>query len=160
MGYEKGYHSVTDNAKNPIMVGSYNQSDFTMSYFSSKGPTWDGRIKPDVMAPGDGPKYKYINLSGISSRTPVSEGLSNNEDGWRSGIVSTIPKENNGYYDIWYGPKAGTSQASPFITGIVALMYQKYKEKTGLSLNDYSMRNSTTKALLIHSAKDMKGYSI
>lgn len=46
-------------AKNVVAVGatesgSLNSKDVdTVSYFSSKGPTVDGRIKPDVVAPGD-----------------------------------------------------------------------------------------------------------
>lgn len=132
-GWQWGYHSVTDNAKNQILVGSYNKPDLKLSHFSSLGPTWDGRIKPDIMAPGDGNNA----ILGVE----------------RSGIISTIPLEGGN----WYGAKAGTSQAAPFVTGVVALMYQKFQQKTGISLNEYSMRNSTTKALLIHSAIDMKG---
>lgn len=179
----RGYHSVTDNAKNPILIGSYNQSDKVLSVFSGMGPTWDGRIKPDLMAPGDGPQYLIINEDGRKSRTDVLYGgsvkqslteeekkadkdLTNNYqkylkkgDIYRSGIISTVPREFNGLYDDWYGPKAGTSQAAPFVTGIVALMYQKFHEQTGVSLDKLSMRNSTTKALLIHTAKDMVGSS-
>lgn len=46
-------------AKNVVAVGASesgetNDKDMdTVSYFSSKGPTVDGRIKPDVVAPGD-----------------------------------------------------------------------------------------------------------
>ena len=178
----RGYHSVTDNAKNPILIGSYNQSDKVLSVFSGMGPTWDGRIKPDLMAPGDGPQYLIINEDGRKSRTDVlyggsvtqslteeekeKEGLKNNYQKYlkygkiyRSGIISTVPRESNGLYDDWYGPKSGTSQAAPFVTGIVALMYQKFHEQTGVSLDKLSMRNSTTKALLIHTAKDMIGRS-
>lgn len=48
--------------KNVVAVGSSesggeDSKDMdTVSYFSSKGPTIDGRIKPDVVAPGD-PNY-------------------------------------------------------------------------------------------------------
>ena len=156
-GDDKGYHSASDNAKNPILVGSYNETDMVLSQFSGLGPTWDGRIKPDVMAPGDGPKYLIHNSSTTLSRLPVTKGLSFYDDTWRSGIFSTIPKESNGHFDVWYGPKSGTSQAAPFVTGIVALMYQNFREKTGEPLEKYSMRNSTTKALLIHTAIDMEG---
>ena len=51
-GYPRGYHSVLVNAKNPIIVGAIEKSTGEKSYFSSMGPTWDGRIKPDIMAPG------------------------------------------------------------------------------------------------------------
>lgn len=68
------------------------------------------------------------------------------------GILSTIPcnmeKDN-----FCYGVMLGTSMSAPFVSGVAALMYQNYHKKTG----DYSMRNSTTKALLIHSAIDMLG---
>lgn len=46
-------------AKNVVAVGSSENGGAvdkdidTVSYFSSKGPTVDGRIKPDVVAPGD-----------------------------------------------------------------------------------------------------------
>lgn len=46
-------------AKNVVAVGSSESGGVTekdvdtVSYFSSKGPTIDGRIKPDVVAPGD-----------------------------------------------------------------------------------------------------------
>lgn len=40
------------NAKNHITVGAINSNDASMTSFSSWGPTDDGRIKPDVCAPG------------------------------------------------------------------------------------------------------------
>ncbi|MDP6415134.1 MAG: S8 family serine peptidase, partial [Gammaproteobacteria bacterium] len=39
-------------AKNHITVGALNSNDDSMTSFSSWGPTDDGRIKPDVSAPG------------------------------------------------------------------------------------------------------------
>ena len=50
---------ITDpgNADRVITVGStHRSSPFTygVSYFSSRGPTGDGRLKPDLVAPGEG----------------------------------------------------------------------------------------------------------
>ena len=59
-------------AKNVIAVGSSEsgglatKDDDTVSYFSSKGPTIDGRIKPDVVAPGDYTWSAYANPTGTS----------------------------------------------------------------------------------------------
>lgn len=49
-----GYHSITHNTKNGIVVGNYASATGIPNTNSSYGPTWDGRIKPDVMAPGSG----------------------------------------------------------------------------------------------------------
>jgi serine protease AprX len=55
-----GYHdvSITDpgNAEAVITVGSTHRSEphtYGVSYFSSRGPTGDGRRKPDLVAPGE-----------------------------------------------------------------------------------------------------------
>lgn len=133
---------LTNQTKNPIIVGNYNQVNRTISGSSNAGPTFDGRLKPDVIAPGSGASYGL----GLYENGKIIGYLK------RNGIISAIPKESNGLYDVWYGPKAGTSQAAPFVTGIAALMYQKFHKMTNLSLNEYSMRNSTVKALLIQSA--------
>lgn len=50
--------SITDpgNAESVITVGSTHRRDphaYGVSYFSARGPTGDGRLKPDILAPGE-----------------------------------------------------------------------------------------------------------
>jgi serine protease AprX len=50
--------AITDpgNAEEVLTVGSTHRSDphtYGVSYFSSRGPTGDGRVKPDLVAPGE-----------------------------------------------------------------------------------------------------------
>ncbi len=62
--------------------GAPNHSDGVhLAYFSSRGPTMDGRTKPDVVAPGDtitaaeqGTAAGYITHSGTSMATPFAAG--------------------------------------------------------------------------------------
>ncbi len=120
-----GYHSIINDSKNAIIVGNFNPETMELFESSSMGPTWDGRIKPDIMAPG-------------------------------TNIWSSV---SNGVSGKYYDKKTGTSMAAPFVSGIAALMYQKFQKQTGEHLDSFSMRNSTTKVLLIHSAIDMLGCS-
>ncbi len=48
------YHTTAPPAcaKNHIAVGALNSNDDSMTYFSSWGPTDDGRLKPDICGPG------------------------------------------------------------------------------------------------------------
>ncbi len=59
-GWMAGYRSIsiTDpgNAEGVITVGSTHRDQphtYGVSYFSSRGPTGDGRAKPDLVAPGE-----------------------------------------------------------------------------------------------------------
>jgi hypothetical protein len=83
------YHTTAPPAcaKNHITVGALNSNDDSMTSFSSWGPTDDGRIKPDVSAPGcqsDGDNGVtstwddggYGTICGTSMASPTVCGLS------------------------------------------------------------------------------------
>jgi subtilisin family serine protease len=90
--------SINDpaNLEEAIAVGSVHKTKphvHGVSWFSSRGPTADGRFKPDVVAPGERilsaaaltklPRYKkdltldklYVEMSGTSMAAPVVSGL-------------------------------------------------------------------------------------
>jgi hypothetical protein len=57
------------NAEDIITVGSVHKSKphtYGISYFSGKGPTGDGRYKPDVVAPGE--RIKSLGLAGKNKK--------------------------------------------------------------------------------------------
>lgn len=310
-GIHRSYHSVLSNSKNAIVVGNMTSEEKVRFHHSSMGPTWDGRIKPDVMAPGatsqivaneDHPieiLIDYVKVYRKDSANhyliidPIENNLTISEQGFTDSTYDDIGSGNYVYdfrstttmhlgitvgwkldkkYDIkptdeievrfhkgngwgdnnyiygnvffgmheyaFYRPpdnlidslggvypnedfsdtvwhvsvpaiweshnnydttrfslsaldssidayylrldfsfirgivvptvcdssrcgyifpvEGGTSAAAPFVSGIAALMYQKFRDTTGDSLHRHSMRNSTVKALLIHTAIDME----
>lgn len=71
---------IPADAEHILTVGAVNGSG-NRAYFSSVGPTYDGRIKPDVMAMGEGTyvasgwdSHDYYNGDGTSFATPVLAG--------------------------------------------------------------------------------------
>ncbi len=76
--------SITDpgNAENVITVGSTHRfmpHNYGVSYFSSRGPTGDGRIKPDLVAPGEkidscAPGNNFETMDGTSMAAPHVSG--------------------------------------------------------------------------------------
>ncbi len=83
---DEGYRdaSITDpgNAEAVITVGATHRSEqhnFGVSYFSSRGPTGDGRVKPDLVAPGEQiystvPDNGEAELDGTSMAAPHVSG--------------------------------------------------------------------------------------
>jgi subtilisin family serine protease len=76
--------SITDpgNADSVITVGSTHRfmpHNYGVSYFSSRGPTGDGRTKPDLVAPGEridscSPGGDYETMDGTSMAAPHVSG--------------------------------------------------------------------------------------
>ena len=69
---------IPADAEHVLTVGAVN-GDGQRAYFSSVGPTYDGRIKPDVMAMGEGTFVAdgygdYYNGNGTSFSNPVMAG--------------------------------------------------------------------------------------
>jgi hypothetical protein len=85
-GTYEGYaaFSVTDpgNADGVITVGAthrYWPHTYGVSFFSSRGPTGDGRVKPDLVAPGERiraplPEQQWGDLDGTSMAAPHVSG--------------------------------------------------------------------------------------
>lgn len=102
-GFLKGYFSIIGTvAKNALSLGSYNSATNLRSDFSSMGPTFDGRIKPDVVAPGHD---------------------------IRSTVYDAIL--HPAYHDDGYGLMSGTSMASPCAAGVLALMLEAFWDSYG-----------------------------
>jgi subtilisin family serine protease len=106
-GNEEGYYAVFTSAKNTISVGSIDTVTGRLSNYSSLGPTFDGRIKPDIVAPGCGESVDFPGQS--------IQAASNNTQG--------------------YIGKCGTSMAAPVVTGIAGLMMEQYQQTFGIAPN-------------------------
>jgi serine protease AprX len=116
------------NAEEAITVGATHRDmphTYGVSYFSSKGPTGDGRRKPDLLAPGErivscgaGPDLNtYKAKAGLSA-----EGA-------------------------YYIERSGTSQATPHVSGVIAGLLSVRAEFVG--------RPQEIKKLLMDNAIDL-----
>lgn len=86
-GDEYGTTAPPACAKNHITVGATASNDDSIAWFTSWGPTDDGRVKPDISAPGHQTNGDngitstsftggYTIMSGTSMATPVVTGIS------------------------------------------------------------------------------------
>jgi hypothetical protein len=69
------------STKNSVTVGALNPDGVSIASFSSRGPTTDGRVKPELVAKGVSqfstvPANGYDTLDGTSMATPVVAGMS------------------------------------------------------------------------------------
>ncbi len=123
------------NIANDPIAGNAEQ----MAGFSSRGPSDDGRIKPDVVAPGT-----WV-LSGYSEMFQEANGGSPN------------PQNGNYQYDGWGVPNnenykymGGTSMSNPLVAGGAAVVRDYYQKA-----HIHSASAALVKATLINSAVDM-----
>ena len=107
-----GGHKV---AKNVVTVGQVDQFD-GLNYYSSRGPSTDGRIKPDITAMG-------------------------------TFVYSTTDQPEPHSYDT----KSGTSMACPSVAGIMATLYQAYKNNNG----GFDPESALIKGIVLNTADDL-----
>jgi subtilisin family serine protease len=97
------------NAEYAITVGSTHRDEphrYGVSYFSSKGPTGDGRYKPDLLAPGE----RIISCAAKGAKLVVDEA---------------------GDQTCTYFESSGTSMAAPHVSGAIAAFLSIRREFIG-----------------------------
>ncbi len=102
------------NADLAITVGSTHREEphtYGVSYFSSKGPTGDGRLKPDLVAPGE-----RVLSCGAGAKRPDA------------GADREAPPNKDVHY---YVEMSGTSMAAPHVSGVIAAFLSIRREFMG-----------------------------
>ena len=125
-GYASNPYQAAGFFGEPIASDEMSDNINGMAAFSSRGPTQDGRTKPDLAAPG-------TNI--ISNRSPLG-----------SDKVYWGP-----YGQTQYAYAGGTSQASPFAAGSAALVREWLQKKQGQATPSAAL----IKAVMINGAHDM-----
>jgi serine protease AprX len=118
------------NAENAITVGSTHRDmphTYGVSYFSSKGPTGDGRLKPDLVAPGE----RILSCAAGYAKDNASNGLAD-------------PDKNTPFQ---YLEDSGTSMAAPHVSGVIAAFLSIRREFIG--------QPETVKKLFMDNATDL-----
>jgi subtilisin family serine protease len=114
----------------PLYSDYISDNEDGLAAFSSRGPCDDGRIKPDIVAPG-------TDIISCRTQDPVGYSLAEYNT-W-------------GVYDDYYVYLGGTSMAAPAAAGSAALTRQFLIERAGLS----NPSAAVVKAALINGAYDM-----
>ena len=132
----KGFYMVSindpGNADLAITVGSTHRDMphlYGVSYFSSKGPTADGRMKPDLVAPGE----RIVSCLAGSKRASLQK---------RSGMEGAAAGK------LLYGEDSGTSMSAPHVSGAIAAFLSVHGEFIG--------RPAQVKEIFLNSATDLK----
>jgi subtilisin family serine protease len=121
--------TITDpgNALHAITVGSthrYQPHTYGVTYTSSKGPTLDGRLKPDLIAPGE-----RISSAGTGAL-----------------IAGIVTLQSNDPGIARYVEDSGTSMAAPHVSGAIAAFLSVRDEYIGLpdEVKQLFMSNATS----------------
>lgn len=116
------------NAERAVTVGSTHRDMphvYGVSYFSSKGPTGDGRRKPDLVAPGE----KIVSCgAGIM----LDEANTAAEIGVPGRSVARLPRGRRiAAPGVRYVESSGTSAAAPHVSGGIAAFLSLRREFIG-----------------------------
>lgn len=118
----------TDVNGNPLYIPGAGVGK--LADFSSRGPMADGRIKPDIAAPG-------MMLSTASSRFDTSRSITGSKSVYVDSFY--VSPANDTFY---YAEFNGTSAASPVAAGIVALMLQVKPDLSVAEMKDVLFQNA------------------
>ncbi len=139
VGASENFRPSTCLSNEQALCGGSADDVDAVARWSSRGPTDDGRIKPDLVAPG------HVVAGGRSSAatyTCVCDG----------GLIPPAPCCQSEGVDGWdkYTLMSGTSMSAPRVAGVSALVHEWFQNRFGAFPSP-----AMNKAILINGAVDM-----
>jgi subtilisin family serine protease len=125
-GYKNTFVNIDGNENLDVVSFAPDKLGYRAK-FSSQGPTFDGTIKPDVVAPG------------MNINAPYNSFVST-FDSDRKSLTDHVVYEGKDYY---YLAESGTSMACPVVAGAVALWLQANPNLTPAQVLDVIANTST-----------------
>jgi subtilisin family serine protease len=125
------------NAELAITVGATHKDAphiYGVSYFSSKGPTGDGRAKPDILAPGE----KILSCAAGNARRDIKKEIKREQK----------KRPAAGEIECDYLEESGTSMATPHVSGVIAAFLSVRREFIG--------KPERVKEIFLATATDLK----
>ena len=109
---EVGYFSILANTKNAIVVGATYKDTAAKAKFSSMGPTRDGRIKPDIVAPGG--SYQYPERDIVPMRVEIDYIRIRHPN---NVTAKAFEFNTNGNFEGWSSAGVGVYSSNHQVTG-------------------------------------------
>src|SRR5262249_50472596 len=158
-----GDYQITNAAKNNIVVGACGsqngptgkESLENLASNSNHGPTFDGRIKPDIVAPGT--------VIGATEDTNSAKSSSyNNSTSATAKDAAVNATDPNNEANLTKSAVSGTSFASAMAAGSALLVRQYftdgfYPSGARVSNNSFIPSNALVKAILLNSGRNLTG---
>jgi len=125
-GFSANTWEIVGFFADPIASDHMSDNPNGLAAVSSRGPTLDGRIKPDIVAPG---------TSIISNRSPLAPDS----------------KYTFGVYNANYAYETGTSMSAPYVSGAALIVRQFLQERRNIPNPSAAL----IKAVLLNTAQDL-----
>ena len=155
-----GDFQVTNAAKNNIVVGACDSptgkgSLENLANYSNHGPTFDGRIKPDIVAPG-------AVIGATEDPDDAKSSSYNNSTSATAKDAAVNPTDPNNDSDLVETAVSGTSFASAMAAGSALLVRQYFTEGfypsgARVTNNSFTPSNALIKAAILNSGRNLTG---
>ena len=173
-GYESDTSFLSSKQKeglNEIFKKGYDNGLLFVAAAGNYGKTNNKNVRFPASSPHVIAVSNTVGGGGINDTSSIGPKIELSAPG--TNLYSTVPydKDTDSYFDCWDGTKngymdlSGTSMSAPVVSGIAALLYQKYPHANNVQIRDYlkfmaKKKTGLSNGVLVYGKNDEYGYGL